>query len=90
VGIDVWGTPKGVEAAILAHNEVMRELGKKHKHAIVVDEEKQMPKSGTCFSDPCHLTDQGIATFAEHVLGAVHSDIEHWKAAQHQLATTDQ
>jgi hypothetical protein len=90
VGIDVWGTPKGVEAAILAHNEVMRELGKKHKHAIVVDEEKQMPKSGTCFSDPCHLTDQGIATFAEHVLGAVHGDIEHWKAAQHQLATTDQ
>jgi hypothetical protein len=89
VGVEVWGTAKGVEAAILAHNGVMHEIARQHKGVIFVDEEKQMPKSGTCFSDPCHLTDQGIATFAEHVLRAVHGDIERWKAAQHQRATAD-
>jgi hypothetical protein len=89
VGVEVWGTPKGVEAAIQAHNGVMREIANQHKSVIFLDEEKQMPKSGACFSDPCHLTDRGIATFAEDVLRAVHSDIERWNAAQHLMATTN-
>jgi len=81
VGIDVWGTPEGVQAAIRAHNDVLRDLAGRHKSVIFLDEEKRMPKSGTCFSDPCHLTGQGIATFAGHVREAVRDDIARWKAA---------
>jgi hypothetical protein len=86
VGVDVWGTPEGVAAAIKAHNGVLREVAPHHKSLIFVDEEKQMPKSGTYFSDPCHFTDEGIAMFSEHIRRAVHSDIERWKAAQHLVA----
>jgi hypothetical protein len=34
VGVEVWGTPKGVEAAIRAHNGVMHEIAKQHKSVI--------------------------------------------------------
>jgi len=88
VGVEVWGTPKGVEAAIQAHNGVMHGIAKQHKSVIFLDEEKQMPKSGSYFSDPCHLTERGIAAFAVDVLRAVHSDIDRWKTAQHVRATT--
>jgi hypothetical protein len=78
---DVWGTREGVEAAILAHNEIIREIADRHKHVIFVDEAKQMPKSGAYFTDICHQTDAGIAKFAEHAMRAVKSDIERWKSA---------
>jgi hypothetical protein len=89
VGIDVWGTREGVVAAIKAHNAVAREIAAQHKATLFVDEEKQMPKSGACFSDLCHLTDQGIVTFAEHVRSAVHDDVERWKTAQRFAAKSD-
>jgi hypothetical protein len=88
LGADVWGTPKGVEAAIAAHNAVMRDVARKHKSIIFIDEEKQMPKDGVYFSDCCHLTDQGIAKFVEHAMQGIHPDVERWKAAQHLMATT--
>jgi hypothetical protein len=88
LAIEVWGTPKGVEAAILAHNAALRDIARSHKGVIFVDEEKQMPKSGTYFSDPCHLTDQGVALFGEHFQRAIHGDVERWKG-QHHLVTAD-
>jgi hypothetical protein len=87
VGLDVWGTPSGVQAAIAAHNAVVREVAARHKNAILDDEERQMPKSGTCFSDPCHFTEQGIATFVEHAVRAIDGDLERWKSAQSARAT---
>jgi hypothetical protein len=89
LGVDVWGTPQGVRAAIAAHNGVMREIARQHKSVIFIDEEKQMPKSGIYFSDCCHLTDQGIAKFTEHTMRAVHADIERWKSAQHLMARAE-
>jgi len=86
VGLDVWGTPSGVQAAIAAHNAVVREVAARHKAAILVDEEQQMPQSGIDFSDPCHFTEQGVATFVEHVLRAIEGDLDRWKSAQ--LAAT--
>jgi hypothetical protein len=88
VGVDVWGTPEGVRAAITAHNGALREIADRHKSAILVDEEKQMPKSGTYFSDPCHLTDAGIAKFAEDALRAARGDMDRWKSAHRLVATT--
>jgi hypothetical protein len=87
LAIEIWGTPKGVEAAILAHNDALRDIARRHKGVILVDEEKQMPKSGTYFSDPCHLTPEGIALFGEHFQRAIHGDVERWKAL-HPFATT--
>jgi hypothetical protein len=89
MGADVWGTPEGVRAAITTHNGVMCEIARQHKNTILIDEEKQMPKSGIYFSDCCHLTDQGIAKFAEDALRVVHADIERWKSAQHLLARAE-
>ncbi|HET6328104.1 MAG TPA: hypothetical protein VFG04_25700 [Planctomycetaceae bacterium] len=88
LGTDVWGTAEGIEAAITAHNRVLAEIAKQHKNAIFLDEEKQMPKSGTYFSDPCHLTEEGIAKLAEHTMAAVHNDIERWKSEQHLVVTS--
>ncbi len=87
VGLDVWGTPTGVRAAIAAHNEVVREVASRHKKVLFVDEDKQMPKTGANFSDPCHFTDQGIATFVEHTLRALGDDLAHFKRAQHVAAS---
>jgi hypothetical protein len=88
MGADVWGTPEGIEAAIIAHNGVIRDIARQHKSVILIDEERQMPKSGSYFSDPCHLTEAGIAKFAEHAMPAVRRDIERWKSEQRLLVTT--
>jgi hypothetical protein len=87
LGADVWGTAEGIEGAITAHNRVIRELAAGHKHVIFVDEDQQMPKSGTYFSDLCHLTDEGIAKLTEDTMHAVHGDIERWKSEQRPVAT---
>jgi hypothetical protein len=88
LGADVWGTPEGVEGAIRAHNRVIRDLAAQHQNVIFLDEEHQMPKSGTYFSDLCHLTDDGIAKLAEHTMHAIHGDIERWKSEQRGAPTT--
>jgi hypothetical protein len=90
VGLDVWGTSNGVQAAIAAHNDVLREVAARHQMALFVDEEKQMPKSGDNFSDPCHFTEQGIATFVEHTLSALRDDVAHFKAVRKVVASAGQ
>jgi hypothetical protein len=89
VSVNVWGTPKGVEAAISAHNGVIRDLARVHKNFLFVDEDKQMPKCGTCFSDCCHFTDEGVSTFVEDVLRAVRGDLARWKLAQHPVVAAN-
>jgi hypothetical protein len=80
--ISLWGTPAGVQAAIDAHNRVIREVAGRHANVIFVDQQATMPADGRYFIDPCHLTPQGIELFVGHVMRAVRNDIERWTSTQ--------
>jgi hypothetical protein len=89
VGMEIrlWGTPEGVQAAIDAHNRVIREVAGRHKNVIFVDQKGTLPADGRHFIDPCHLTRQGIELFVRHVMDAIRSDIERWTSTHKEQPT---
>ncbi len=68
VPAEIWGLPHNVTRTIDAHNQVIRELARKHGCVILVDLARELPTNGRHFSDPCHLTDFGRQAFVERIL----------------------
>ena len=74
--IELWGRPEDVLRAVDQHNQVLRELANHHSNVTLIDQCEMLLANGRVFSDPCHLTDQGIEQFVSHlmpVIGRLHS-----------------
>ncbi len=71
VATEVWGWSHHVQAAIEAHDEVIREIAARRPEVLFFDMERYMPKDGEHFIDICHWTDRGQARFARGIVEAL-------------------
>jgi hypothetical protein len=71
VATEVWGWSHHVQAAIEAHDGVIRKIAAEHPEVLFFDMERFMPKDGEHFIDICHWTDLGQAKFAEGIVKAL-------------------
>jgi hypothetical protein len=70
-----------VQAAIEAHDAVIRELAAANPQLLFFDMERYMPKSGKYFIDICHWTDLGQQRFAQGIVEALRARPEVMRAA---------
>jgi hypothetical protein len=71
VATEVWGWSYHVEAAIEAHDVLIREIAADHPELLFFDMERFMTKDGQHFIDICHWTDKGQARFAKGIVTAL-------------------
>ena len=71
LAVEVWGTPKGVSAAVKTHNAAIRRLHHKFPANLFVDMNAKLPKNGKTFSDICHLTPAGCKRFVAELLPVI-------------------
>jgi hypothetical protein len=71
VATEVWGWSHHVQAAIEAHDAVIREIAAEHPEVLFFDMERFMPKDGKHFIDICHWTDLGQERFAQGIVEAL-------------------
>jgi hypothetical protein len=69
--IEIWGERDHVVAAVQAHNAVVRRLAQRNPHAVLVDQDRLMPRGARTFNDPCHLTSEGSEAFARPLVEAI-------------------
>jgi hypothetical protein len=69
--IELWGRPDCVVAGIRAHNAVVTALAATHERVLFVDQNERIPHEALYFNDICHLTHEGSARFADHIVGAL-------------------
>jgi hypothetical protein len=69
--IELWGRREDVLATVARHNEIVRGLASRHDGVLFVDQASLMGGSARYFNDPCHLTVEGSARFAEHLVPVV-------------------
>lgn len=69
--IELWGERDHVVAAVAAHNAALRRLAASRPGVSLVDEDALMPRSARTFNDVCHLTSEGSAEFARHLVPAL-------------------
>ena len=81
VATEVWGWSYHVEAAIEAHDAVIREFAAEHPEVLFFDMERFMPKNGKHFIDICHWTDLGQARFAQGISEALEKRPEVFRSA---------
>jgi len=76
IATEVWGWSHHVQAAIEAHDTVIREIAAEQPEVLFFDMERFMPKDGKHFIDICHWTDLGQERFAQGVVEALRSKPE--------------
>jgi hypothetical protein len=76
IATEVWGWSHHVQAAIEAHDAVIREIAAERLELLFFDMERFMPKDGKYFIDICHWTDLGQERFAQGVVEALRSKPE--------------
>ncbi len=69
--IEIWGERDHVVAAVEAHNAAVRRLAERNPHAVLVDQDRLMPRGARTFNDPCHLTSEGSEAFARPIVQAI-------------------
>jgi hypothetical protein len=69
--IELWGERDHVVAAVAAYNAAVRRLAAQSPNAVLVDQDRLMPRAASTFNDPCHLTSEGSAIFARHLALAI-------------------
>jgi len=70
IPITLWGGADEVRLVMRRHNDVVREVAAE-TGAILVDQERLLPKSRAVYNDVCHLTVEGSRLFAANVAAAV-------------------
>lgn len=65
--VETWGRREHVEAAVAAHNEVVRELAARFD-VDFVEIARAMPGTGVLFQDICHFTRRGSEWFVDEIL----------------------
>lgn len=71
LAVEIWGRSQTVAATIDAHNRVLFGLSDRSDKVLFVDQRKQMPRDGRHFSDPCHLTENGIRKFVDNLMPTI-------------------
>lgn len=71
LAVEVWGTPRGVSAAVKTHNAAIRRLHQKYPANPFVDMNARIPKNGETFSDICHLTSAGCKRFVAELMPVI-------------------
>jgi hypothetical protein len=66
--IEWWGVPEHVVASVAAHNEIVRDLSRRHRNILFVDQADLMPGSKRFYNDPCHLTALGSTEFVKNIV----------------------
>jgi hypothetical protein len=69
--IELWGERDHVVAAVAVYDEAVRRLAERSPHAVLVDQDRLMPRGASIFNDPCHLTSEGSRIFAAHLTAAI-------------------
>jgi len=69
--IEIWGERDHVVAAVAAYDEAIRRLAARAPNAVLVDEDRLLPRGAETFNDPCHLTIEGSRIFASHLASAI-------------------
>ena len=65
--IQLWGRPECVAKGVAAHNQVAREIARKHGLALA-DLDRYLPRTKENFDDVCHLTPEGSQAFVKVLL----------------------
>jgi hypothetical protein len=68
--LELWGEPAQVQAAVDAHNEMIRALAAAWPQVRFIDQARLLGADARAFNDPCHLTLQGAHRFVENLLPA--------------------
>jgi hypothetical protein len=68
--LELWGEPAQVQAAVDAHNEMIRALAAASPQVRFIDQARLLGADARAFNDPCHLTLQGAHRFVENLLPA--------------------
>ena len=61
--LESWGQPDAVQAAVAAHNRVVREVAGASDRVTLIDLDETMSGKAELFSDPCHLSARGCKEF---------------------------
>lgn len=69
--VELWGRPEHVVRGLRQHNEVAERLARAAPHALWVDLDSGIEKTGRNFNDVCHLTGPGCMRFADLLLPAI-------------------
>jgi hypothetical protein len=69
--IELWGERDHVVAAVAEYNEAVRRLAAQSPNAVLVDQDRLLPRGARIFNDPCHLTSEGSAIFARPLAEAI-------------------
>ncbi len=80
--LELWGKPAHVQAAVAAHNEVIRALAAASPHVGFVDQARLLGADGRAFNDPCHLSLQGARRFVANLLPAALDALHQRQAAR--------
>jgi hypothetical protein len=66
--IENWGKPENVESAIIAHNEIIKDLARQYSdNVIFMDQLSNIPRGKEYFDDICHLTHEGSRKFVDNI-----------------------
>lgn len=66
-GAEMWGRPEHVARALTLQNEAIVELARSDPQVRFVDQYQLLPRTGTNFVDPCHLTTAGCRHFVDNL-----------------------
>ena len=69
--VELWGKPEYTLRALEQHNQVLRDLAAQHPEVVLVDQQKLLPRTGKCFRDCCHFTEEGCTLFTRNILAAL-------------------
>ena len=66
--VETWGIPDNVVVALDAHNQVIREIASVRPDLLFFEMQGELPKTGSVFSDICHLTPTGCREFVTRMM----------------------
>ncbi len=73
--VEYWGKPECVARGMTVHNEVIKDIARRHGQALFVDQDGLIPKNGFYFDDVCHLTDNGCERFVNNLLDGIGQNV---------------
>jgi hypothetical protein len=80
-GVEIWGRPRDVVAAVCQHNAATRRLAAEYDHVFLVDLDKSMPRDARHFNDVCHLTQIGCERWVDDAIAGLRP----WLASRFDL-----
>jgi hypothetical protein len=69
--IEWWGMREHVLSTVAVHNEIVRDLARRHRQVVFVDQANLMPGAGRYYNDPCHLTALGSTEFVKNIVSVL-------------------